>query len=460
MADYDYVVVGAGPGGYVSAIRAAQLGMKAAVVERDELGGICLNWGCIPSKALLRNAEVLSLFHRAEEFGITYKDLTVDFGAAIGRSREVVGKLTRGVGGLLRKNKVDHIAGEAVLRSGTTLEIKGTGQSIEAGHIVLATGARARSLPNLPIDGSLVMTSREALEIRELPESALIVGGGATGCEFAYLYAAYGVEVTLVELLPHLLPNEDEEVSQHLERAFAKQGITTLTGTKVTGMEARNGQAQVTMEGPKGAQSVECDRILVAVGVQGNVEEMGLEEVGVATERSFITVDDRLRTSVPGISAIGDVTGRMLLAHVASAQGVAVAEWQAGQDSPALDYTLMPKAVYCQPQVASWGLTEKQAREAGHEVKVGRFPFAANGKALGLGEGEGFVKAVVDEQYGEILGAHMIGPEVTELLAELSMARLLEGTAQEVGWLVHSHPTLSEAVKEAALAARGEAIHV
>ena len=305
MADYDYIVVGAGPGGYVSAIRAAQLGMKTAIVERDELGGICLNWGCIPSKALLRNAEVLSLFHRAEEFGITYKDLTVDFGAAIGRSREVVGKLTRGVGGLLRKNKVDHIAGEAVLRSGTTLEIKGTGQRVEAGHIVLATGARARTLPNLPIDGSLVMTSREALEIRELPKSALIVGGGATGCEFAYLYAAYGVDVTLVELLPHLLPNEDEDVSQALERAFAKQGITTLTGTKVTGMEARNGQAQVTMEGPNGAQSIECDRILVAVGVQGNIEEMGLEEVGVATERSFITVDDRMRTSVSSVSAIG-----------------------------------------------------------------------------------------------------------------------------------------------------------
>ena len=364
------------------------------------------------------------------------------------------------MGGLLRKNKVDHIAGEAALRSGTTLEIKGTGQSIEAGHIVLATGARARSLPNLPIDGSLVMTSREALEIRELPKSALIVGGGATGCEFAYLYAAYGVEVTLVELLPHLLPNEDEEVSQHLERAFTKQGITTLTGTKVTGMEARNGQAQVTMEGPQGPQSIECDRILVAVGVQGNVEEMGLEEVGVATERSFITVDDRMRTSVPSISAIGDVTGRMLLAHVASAQGVAVAEWQAGQESPALGLHSDAQGGLLPAQVASWGLTEKQAREAGHEVQVGRFPFAANGKALGLGEGEGFVKAVVDEQYGEILGAHMIGPEVTELLAELSMARLLEGTAQEVGWLVHSHPTLSEAVKEAALAARGEAIHV
>ncbi len=460
MADYDFVVIGSGPGGYPSAIRAAQLGLRTAVIERDELGGVCLNWGCIPSKALLRNAEVLSLFQRAADFGITCENLTADFGSAIARSREVVGRLTKGVGGLFRKNKVEHIQGTGSLRDATTIEIKETGQVISAKHIVIATGARARSLPHLPIDGSLVMTSREALESNDLPESALIVGGGATGCEFAYLYNAYGVKVTIVELLPHLLPNEDEEVSQQLERAFRKQGITVLTDTKVTEMTAGTKTAKVTMEGPEGSTTSEYHRLLVAVGVQANIEGLELEKVGVGTEKGFIAVDDHMLTSVQSISAIGDVTGVMLLAHVATAQGVAVAEWQAGQDSPTIDYDIMPKAVYCQPQVASWGLTEEQAQAQGHQTQVGRFPFSANGKALGLGDSEGFVKTIIDAEYGEILGVHMIGPEVTELLAELSMARMLEGTAQEVGWLVHAHPTLSEVVKESALAARGEAIHM
>ena len=460
MADYDLIVVGAGPGGYVAAIRAAQLGLKTAVVERDELGGICLNWGCIPSKALLRNAEIVSLFRRASEFGVSCDNLSFDFGVAIDRSREVVGRLTRGVGLLFRKNKVEHLKGEAVLRGGTSLEVKGTGQTLTADHILLATGARARSLPTLPLDGSTVMTSREALERKDVPGSVVIVGGGATGCEFAYLYNAYGAQVTVVELLPHLLPNEDEEVSQQLERSFTEQGMTLMTGAKVTGMTLKGDQAQVAVETSEGQQTVDCDRVLVAVGVQGNIEDLGLEEAGVVTERGFITVDDEMRTSVPTISAIGDVTGKMLLAHVASAQGVMVAERLAGKESPPMDYQLMPRAVYCKPQVASWGLTEGQAKEAGLQVKIGRFPFSANGKALGLAEAEGFVKVIVDEAYGEILGTHLIGAEVTESLAELSLARLLEGTAQEVGWLVHAHPTLSEVVKEAALAARGEAIHI
>ena len=460
MADYDLIVVGAGPGGYVAAIRAARLGLKTAVVERSELGGICLNWGCIPSKALLRNAEIVSLFHRASEFGVSCDNLSFDFGVAIDRSREVVGRLTRGVGLLFRKNKVEHLKGEAVLRGGTSLEVKGTGQTLTADHILLATGARARSLPTLPLDGSTVMTSREALERKDVPGSVVIVGGGATGCEFAYLYNAYGAQVTVVELLPHLLPNEDEEVSQQLERSFTEQGMTLMTGAKVTGMTLKGDQAQVAVETSEGQQKVDCDRVLVAVGVQGNIEDLGLEETGVVTERGFITVDDEMRTSVPTISAIGDVTGKMLLAHVASAQGVMVAEHLAGQESPPVDYQLMPRAVYCKPQVASWGLTEGQAKEAGLQVKIGRFPFSANGKALGLAEAEGFVKVIVDEAYGEILGTHLIGAEVTESLAELSLARLLEGTAQEVGWLVHAHPTLSEVVKEAALAARGEAIHI
>ena len=462
MADYDVVVIGAGPGGYVAAIRAAQLGMKTAVVERDELGGICLNWGCIPTKSLLRNAEVLALFRRAEEFGIHVDGLTHDFGAAIDRSRQVASRLTRGVEYLFRKNKVERIAGEGVLRGPGQVEVKGTGQVISAGSVILATGARPRSLPDLPVDGTLVMTSREALERKDLPESVVIIGGGAIGCEFAYLYNAYGVRVTLVELLPHLLPLEDPEVSQQLERAFRDQGITVLTGTKIVGSEASTGASGValTLETPSGSESVTAAAALVAVGIQGNTEDIGLEAAGVATERGFIVVDERMQTSVPSVFAIGDVTGRLPLAHVASAQGVAVVESLAGLDTAPLDYALMPRAVYCQPQVASWGLSEEAAKEAGHDVQVGRFPFTANGKALGLGEAQGSVKLVVDARYGAILGAHLIGPDVTELLAELSMTRALEGTADELGAMVHAHPTLSETLKEAALAARGQPIHM
>ena len=460
MPDYDVVVVGAGPGGYVAAIRAAQLGMRAAVVDRDEPGGVCLNWGCIPSKALLRNAEVLSLFRRAEEFGIQYENLRYDFGAAIDRSRQVVTRLTRGVAALFKKNEVEHIKGQAVLRGPTTVEVQGSGQTLEAGHIILATGARARSIPSLPVDGAVVMTSREALERRDLPSSILIVGGGATGCEVADIYHAYDVQVTIIELLPHLLPNEDEEVSITLERSCTNRGISLLLGARVTGMVSSTDGATVTVETPTGEQRLACDRVLVSVGAQGNIEELGLEEVGIATDGGFILIDDELRTNVPSISAIGDVTGKLLLAHVASAQGVAVAERLAGRSPPALDYQTMPRAVYCRPQVSSFGLTEQAARAGGYSFKVGKFPMRANGKALGLGEAEGFAKVLVGEEYGEILGAHIIGPEATEVLAELSLARFLEGTAREVGWTVHSHPTVSETVKEAVLAAQGEAIHI
>ncbi len=462
MADYDVVIIGAGPGGYVAAIRAAQLGMKTVVVERDELGGICLNWGCIPTKSLLRNAEVLGLFRRAEEFGIHVDGLTHDFGAAIDRSRKVATRLTRGVTYLFRKNGVEHIVGEGVLRGPGQVEVKGTGQVIEASSVIVATGARSRTLPNLPVDGRLVMTSREALERKDLPESVVIVGGGAIGCEFAYLYNAYGVRVTVIELLPRLLPLEDPEVSQQLERAFRVQGITVLTGTKIVGYEASNGAdgIAVNLETPSGNESLTAAAALEAVGIQGNTEDIGLEAAGVATERGFIVIDEGMRTNVPSIFAIGDVTGKLPLAHVASAQGVAVVEALAGLDTAPLDYGIVPRAVYCQPQVASWGLSEEAAREAGHEIQVGRFPFTANGKALGLGEPQGSVKLVVDARYGAILGAHLIGPDVTELLAELSMTRALEGTADELGAMVHAHPSLSEALKEAALAARGQPIHL
>ena len=460
MADYDLVVLGAGPGGYVAAIRAAQLGMKAAIVERDALGGICLNWGCIPSKALLRNAEVLGLFQHAEEFGISFDNLQYDFGKAIDRSRQVVKRLTGGVGMLLRKNKVEHIEGVGVLKDSNTVEVKDSGQTLSATNVIVATGARDRALPNMPVDRKVVITSREALELREVPSRVVVVGGGATGTEFAHIYRTYGAEVTIVELLPRLVPMEDEDVSRQLERSFQKQGIKAMTGASVEGISVDVDKAAVSVLVDGNESVIECDRVLIAVGVQGNTEGIGLEEVGVATERGWIVVNDEMATNVPGVYAIGDVTGKMLLAHVASAQGVTAVETMAGLDPPRLDYNLMPRAIYCKPQVASFGLTEAQAREQGYSVKVGQFPFAASGKAIALAETDGMVKLVVDAEVGEILGAHMIGAEVTELLGELAMTRLLEGTTTELGWLVHPHPTVSEMVKEASLAAEGEAIHI
>ena len=460
MADeYDVVVIGAGPGGYVAAIRAAQLGLRVAVVERDELGGVCLNWGCIPSKALLKNAEILSLIHRAGEFGFHFDNLRVDYGKAVDRSRSVVDRNTKGVGYLLRKNKVDHIKGEATLRDSGLVEVAPDGRVLSAKNVVLATGARPRSIPPLPVDGEVVITSRHALELRQLPESVVIVGAGATGMEFAYLYNAYGVKVTVVEVLPRIVPNEDEEISEALERALSRQGITFKTGSRVTGLTSTDAGARLTMESDGATEEVDCDVVLVAVGVQSNVEGLGLEKAGVAVEKGLVQIDDRMSTNVPGIYAIGDVTGKLLLAHVASAQGVAAAEAIAGVETQPLDYVNMPRATYCVPQVASFGLTEQQARDQGYGVKIGKFPFQASGKAVAIGETAGLVKLVVDEKHGEVLGGHMVGPEVTEMLGELSMARLLEGTTTELGWMVHAHPTLSEAIKEAALAADGRGVH-
>ena len=460
MPEYDVLVLGSGPGGYVAAIRAGQLGMKTAVVERDALGGICLNWGCIPSKALLRNAEVLSIIRHADEYGIGVGDVSPDFGKAIDRSRSVVDRLTRGVGSLLRKNKVDHIQGTGVLQDANTVRITEDGSIVSANHIIVATGASQRDIPGLPIDHKTVITSREALELKEVPERVVIVGGGATGCEFAYVWSAYGAEVTIVELMPRLIPNEDEEISAQLERSFRRQGIKSVAGAQVEGISVNGSSAQVSISTDANNIVEECDKVLVAVGVQGNTAGIGLEAVGVRTERGFIPVDESMRTNVPNIYAIGDVTGKMLLAHVASAQGVTAVECIAGLDPQPLDYVQIPRAIYCRPQVASFGLTEAQAREQGYPVKVGRFPMAASGKALAMNESEGMIKLVVDEEIGEILGAHMIGAEVTELLGELGMTKLLEATTAELGWLVHPHPTISETIKEAALAAEGEAIHI
>lgn len=459
-SEYDVVVIGAGPGGYVAAIRAGQLGMKAAVVEADEVGGVCLNWGCIPSKALLRNAEVLSLFKRASDFGISYENLSYDFGAAITRSRRVVRRLTTGVKSLLRKNNVDLVNGFGRLEDAHTVAVDGADQTLSARSIIVATGTRPRPVPGLEIDGDVVISSREALELPEVPSPVVIVGGGATGVEFAYVYRSYDAEVTIVEMLPHLLPNEDEEISAQLERSFEGQGVKALTGSRVTAVDRSADGVSLTVESPDGSSTLECRRVLVAAGVQGNTEGIGLEKAGIETDRSFVKVDEAMRTNVPGVYAIGDVTGKMLLAHVAMAQGVLAVEGIAGMRSPALDYKKMPRATYCIPQVTSFGYTEKEAAEMERPVKIGKFPFQANGKALALGDSEGMVKVVVDAETDEIIGAHLVGPEVTEMLPEIAITGLLEGSVNELGFLVHSHPTLSEAVKEAALAANGEAIHI
>ncbi len=434
--------------------------MKTAVVEREEVGGVCLNWGCIPSKALIRNAEVLTLVKHAPDFGISFDNLQYDFGKAIDRSRQVVKRLTGGVNSLLRKNKVEVVKGTGILRDRNTIHVQEGGQTLTARNVIIATGARQRHLPALPIDHQVVITSRDALALREVPSRVVIVGGGATGAEFAYVYRAYGAEVTIVELLPRLVPNEDEEISRLLQRAFDRQGIKSMTGAQVTSVSVADHAARVAISGGGGETVIECDKVLVAVGVQGNTDGIGLENAGVATQRSFVVIDDKMQTNVPGIYAIGDVTGKLLLAHVASAQGVMAVETIAGLSPPQLDYSLMPRAIYCSPQVASFGLTEAQAREQGYSIKVGKFPFTASGKALALAETEGMIKLVVDSEVGEVLGAHMIGAEVTELLGEVSLARLLEGTTTELGWLVHPHPTISEMVKEAALAAEGQAIHI
>ena len=464
MSDYDVIVLGSGPGGYVAAIRCAQLGMRTAIVERDELGGVCLNWGCIPSKSLIRNAEVLNLIKDADIYGISFDNLKFDFQHAQERSRQVVNRLTTGVGFLMRKNSVEHITGEASFVNAQTIEIKPNSgdpiKTVTADRVIIATGARQRDLPTLPIDHDVVITSRNALEMSEVPNEVIIVGGGATGVEFAYVWNSYGTKVTILELMDRLVPNEDEEISHLLEKSLHSQGIEFRTGVTVEGIDVAMGSANVMIVDDGNTETISAEKVLVAVGVQGNSDNIGLQNTGVATDRGFISIGENMETNVSGIFAVGDVTGRMLLAHVASAQAVTVAEYIAGLDPQPLDYSLMPRAIYCKPQVASFGLTEVQAIEQGLSVNIGRFPFTASGKAIALGETEGMVKLVVDDEIGEIIGAHMIGSEVTELLGELSMAKLLEGTSTELGWLVRPHPTISEIVKEAALDTMGEAIHI
>lgn len=458
MADYEVAVIGAGPGGYTAAIRAAQLGLKTACIEQESLGGVCLNWGCIPSKALLRNAEVLNLVNGAAAFGITVGGVSPDYAAGVARSRDVVDRLTKGVAALLRKNGVHLIEGRAAITGRRAIDVGGA--QITADNIVIATGSQPLPVPGCPVDGDVVLTYREAVVDARPPARVVIIGGGPIGVEFAYIHNAYGAEVTLIESLPRILPKEDEEVSQALARSLRKRGIRVLTGAAVTNTAVHGGIAQVDAASPDGPLTLEAERVLVAAGIRPNTDGLGAENAGAALDDGFIRVDERLSANGDGLYAIGDVNGRLPLAHVAQAEGVFAAEHIAGLAPQPLDYLAMPRAAYCAPQVASIGLTESEAREQGYAVKVGKFPFAANGRALAAGCGEGFAKIVADGASGELLGAHLIGHEVTELLGELSLTRLLDGTDIELGNVVNAHPSLSEAVKEAALAAEGRAIHI
>jgi len=462
---YDVLVIGAGPAGYVCAIRAAQLGKKTAVIDKQWLGGVCLNVGCIPSKALLKNAEVAhTLRERGKEFGFTFENLTLDFPAAVKRSRQVSNRLVKGVEFLMKKNGIAVHMGAAKLTakdSVTVTDKDGKATELNAKNIIVATGASAAVPATWKVDGEKVITYWEAILQEKLPKSVIIIGAGAIGMEFATVWNAYGVDVTVVEMLPHLLPLEDDEAAAEVAKAYTKRGVKILTGHKVEAVDTMEAGVKVTVSAAGETKVLEAEQALVAIGFKPNSQGLGLEEVGVKlTERGFIEIDERMATNIPGIWAIGDVTGKLMLAHVGSAMGIVCAEHIAGHETVKLDYEMMPRATYCSPQVASFGLTEAQAKERGHTVKVGRFPFQANGKALGLADYAGWVKLIVDEKYGEILGATLVGPEVTELLPELTLAQMMELTPAEIARNVHAHPTLSEVLMEAAHAAEGSAIHI
>lgn len=465
MENYDVVVIGAGPAGYVCAIRSAQLGLKTAIVDKQWLGGVCLNVGCIPSKSLLRNAEVAHILReRSKEFGFSFENLSLDYSVAVKRSRQVSDRLTKGVGFLMKKNNIAVLMGTAKLISRDTVTItdaEGKSTDLKVQNIVIATGAATMVPPAWKVDGSKIVTYLEAILQPTLPKSAIVIGAGAIGVEFATIWSSYGVPVTIVEMLPRLLPLEDEEVSTELGKAFTRRKINVLVGHRVESLEATVTGVSLKASGEKGSQTLEAEQALVAIGFRPNSHQLGLEELGVkVSEKGAVEIDERMSTTVPGIWAIGDVTAKLMLAHVGSAQGIICAENIAGVETIQLNYELMPRATYCQPQVASFGLTEAQAKERGLEVKLGRFPFQANGKALGLGDYTGWVKIITDAKYGEILGAHLIGPEVTELLPELTIAQMMELTTAEIARNVHAHPTLSEALMEAAHAAEGHSIHI
>ncbi len=465
--EYDLVVLGAGPGGYVAAIRAAQLGLKTAVVEKQYWGGVCLNVGCIPSKALLKNADVAhTLKHGGKEFGFSFDNLELDYEAAFKRSRQVSNRLVKGVGFLMKKNKIDTYDGWGTIQDANTLKVAlndGGEETLTFKNLIIATGAHPRTIPGVELDqDDKVISYTPAILSDTVPEKVIVVGAGPIGLEFSYVWANYGAEVTIVEMLDRLAPLEDPEVSAELAKAYKKLKINTLLNTRVEGIERTDGGVKVTVSGEDGEQTLEADKVLVAIGFAPNTEGFGLEnvDVKVAERGGFIEIDEHMGTSVPNIYAIGDVTGKLMLAHVGSAMGIVAAEVIAGHDTVELNYVMMPRAIYCHPQVASFGYTEEQAKEEGYDVVVARFPFQANGKALGLGEGSGFVKLLTDAKYGEILGAHMVGPEVTELLPEYTLAQVAELTAEEIARNVHAHPTLSEVLMEAAHGIVDDYIHI
>ena len=460
---YDIIVLGSGPGGYVTAIRASQLGLKTAVIERESLGGICLNWGCIPTKALLKSANVFDYILHAEDYGIKVAKPTADFGGMVERSRGVADGMSKGVAFLLKKNKVDVIMGSGTVLPGKRVEVTANDKStqvIEADNIIIATGARSRQLPSLPQDGKKIIGYREALILKNQPKKMVVVGSGAIGVEFAYFYNAIGTDVTVVEYMDSIVPVEDKEIGKQLGRSLKKQGISIKTSAEVTSVDTSGSGCVVTVKTKKGEETIECDIVLSAVGVIANIENIGLEDVGIATDKGKIIVDDFYSTNIPGYFAIGDCVPGQALAHVASAEGIICVEKIAGDSPDPLDYGNIPGCTYCFPEVASVGMTEEAAKDAGYEIKIGKSPFSASGKASAAGHKDGFVKLIFDAKYGELLGGHMIGANVTEMVAELVAVRKLETTGHELIKTVHPHPTLSEAIMEAAAAAYGEVIHL
>lgn len=471
--NYDVVVVGSGPGGYVAAIRSAQLGLKTAIVERESLGGVCLNWGCIPKKALLKNAEVLETLHHAADFGFTFDNLQVDFSSAVKRSLGIVDRQTKGVGFLMRKNKIDVIEGHATFVDVHTVQTTASEfkpqvqpRTVTADKFIIATGARARNLPGVEADGVRVLQYRHAIRLQEQPKSIIVIGAGPIGMELGYFYRAYGAEVTIVEMLDQVLPLEDAEVAAEVHKAFTKKGFKIYTSCRTEGFNVGNDGVTVTLKNQKSGatETIQAERVLVSIGITPNTDNLGIEKAGVRLDqRGFVEIDANMRTNVNNIYAIGDCTGKLALAHVASAQALVAAESIAGVETlpiPAEKYIFMPRCTYCKPEVASLGFTEAQAKAAGHEIKVGKFPFMPNGKAQAIEAKEGFVKIIADARYGEILGAHLVGPDVTELLPELSLAQFMEITPAEIARTVHAHPTLSEVIMEAAHALQGHAIHI
>lgn len=461
--NYDLIVIGSGPGGYVAAIRARQLGLKTAVVEAAELGGICLNWGCIPTKALLKSAQVFEYIKHAQDYGIHIQQAQADFKAMIQRSRDVAAGMSKGIQFLFRKNQVELIEGFAKLTRDKKVEVTakdGSKKLLEAKHILLATGGRARELPNIKIDNEKVIGYRKAMYMDKQPQKMIIMGSGAIGVEFAYFYHSIGTDVTIVEFMPRIVPVEDEEISKQLEKSYKKMGIKILTSSTVEAVDTSGAGCKVTIKTPNGIEQMECDVVLSAVGVTANIEGIGLEEAGVKTDKGKVVVDEYYRTNVAGIYAIGDITPGPALAHVASAEGIICVEKIAGLNPHPLNYNNIPGCTYCQPEIASVGLTEAQAKEKGYDIKVGKFPFTASGKAKAGGVSDGFVKVIFDAKYGEWLGCHMIGANVTEMIAEVVVARNLETTGHEIIKSVHPHPTMSEAIMEAVAAAYGEVIHI